>query len=264
MLATGFVIACFATGLSLWVRGGALLTLLAGLLLRQLPHRHVAIAPMALMQFNPMSSARFSPRLRIIIGMVILGITTAGAVGAAWVMRDVRRPQCRLLRPRRLIKPQAQYTPREKRADVGTALYLGRLYRWLSQRQPKNRVLVGFGPDAWVGKFPVYAHNTLVVGRLYQYGIVGVMAMIVLWSWMFIAPCASSTGRKGKLLAAHASFFLLNMATMPHWTHRGEHALRHHLRLYPLSAAGAGHHAGAAPGQQPPCRRSPRSPDPTS
>ncbi len=28
-------------------------------------------------------------------------------------------------------------------------------------------------------------------------------------------------GPKGKLLAAHASFLLLNMATMPHWTIEG-------------------------------------------
>ena len=38
----------------------------------------------------------------------------------------------------------------------------------------KNWVL-GFGPNAWVGKFPVYAHNTLV-GTLYEYGLVGVVS----------------------------------------------------------------------------------------
>jgi hypothetical protein len=38
---------------------------------------------------------------------------------------------------------------------------------------------------------------------------------------MFIAALRVKEGPKGKLLAAHASFLLLNMATMPHWTIEG-------------------------------------------
>jgi hypothetical protein len=220
VLATGFVIACFATGLSLWLRGGALLTLLAGLFLANYRTSIIAFAPMALMQFNADVLARFSPRVRIIIGLVLLGITAAGALGAAWVMRDKFADLNVVFSdPGSLVKPQAQYTPEEKR------LLSARPWIWAGYIDAyvhggvKNWVL-GFGPNAWVGKFPVYAHNTLV-GTLYEYGIVGVMAMIVLWSWMFICALRVKRGPRGKLLAAHTSFLLLNMATMPHWTIEG-------------------------------------------
>ena len=220
VLATGFVIACFATGLSLWLRGGALLTLLAGLFLANYRTSIIAFAPMALMQFNADVLARFSPRVRIIIGLVLLGITTAGALGAAWVMRDKFADLNVVFSdPGSLVKPQAQYTPEEKR------LLSARPWIWAGYIDAyvhggvKNWVL-GFGPNAWVGKFPVYAHNTLV-GTLYEYGIVGVVAMLVLWSWMFICALRVKRGPRGKLLAAHTSFLLLNMATMPHWTIEG-------------------------------------------
>lgn len=220
VLATGFVIACFATGLSLWLRGGALVALLIGLYFANYRTAIVAFAPMALMQFNADVLVRFSPRVRIIIGVVLLGITTAGAVGAAWVLRDKFADMSVVFSdPGSLIKPQAEYTPEEKR------LLSSRPYIWAGYIDAyvnggiKNLV-VGFGPNAWVGKFPVYAHNTLV-GTLYEYGIAGVFAMLVLWGWMFFCALRVRQGPKGKLLAAHASFLLLNMATMPHWTIEG-------------------------------------------
>jgi hypothetical protein len=220
VLATGFVIACFATSLSLWLRGSALLALLVGIYFANYRTAIVAFAPMALMQFNADVLARFSPRVRIIIGLVLLGVTTAAAVGAAWVMREKFADLAVVFSdPGSLMKPQAEYTLDEKH------LLSARPYIWAGYIDayvnggPKNWVL-GFGPNAWVGKFPVYAHNTLV-GTLYEYGIVGVITMIVLWSWMFICALRVKHGPKGKLLAAHASFLLLNMATMPHWTIEG-------------------------------------------
>jgi hypothetical protein len=220
VLATGFVIACFATGLRLWLRGGALLTLLAGLFLANYRTSIIAITPMVLMQFNADVLARFSPRVRIIIGLVLLGITTAGALGAAWVMREKFADLNVVFSdPGSLIKPQAEYTPEEKRLlSARPWMWAGYIDAYINGSL-KNWVL-GFGPNAWVGKFPVYAHNTLV-GTLYEYGITGVVAMIVLWSWMFICVLRVKHGPKGKLLAAHASFLLLNMATMPHWTIEG-------------------------------------------
>jgi hypothetical protein len=220
VLATGFVIACFATGLKLWLRGGLLLTLLAGLLLANYRTALIAFAPMVFMQFNADIIGRFSPRVRIVIGLVILGISTAGLLAAAWVMREKFVDLGTVFSdPGQLFKPPEFYTPDEKR------LLSSRPYIWAGYIDAyvngslKNWVL-GFGPNAWVGKFPVYAHNTLI-GTLYEYGIVGVVSMIVLWASMFIAALRVKHGPKGKLLAAHASFLLLNMATMPHWSIEG-------------------------------------------
>ena len=220
VLATGLVIACFATGLKLWFRGGTLLTLLAGLFLANYRTAIIAFAPMVFMQFNADVISRFSPRIRIIIGLAILAVSTLGALAAAWFLRDKFADLNTVFSdPGRLIKPPEQYSPEERR------LLSARPYIWAGYIDAylnggiRNLVL-GFGPNAWVGKFPVYAHNTLV-STLYEYGIVGVVSMIVLWGWMFVAALRVKHGPKGKLLAAHASFLLLNMATMPHWTIEG-------------------------------------------
>jgi hypothetical protein len=220
VLATGFVVACFATGLKLWVRGGALMAFLVGLLLANYRTALIAFAPMVFVQFNADVISRFSPRVRIIIGLVILGVSTLGAITAAWVLREKFVDIATVLSdPSQLIKPPELYTPDEKRLLSGRPwIWAGYIDAYLNGGN-RNLVL-GFGPNAWVGKFPVYAHNTLV-STLYEYGIVGVVAMIVLWSWMFIAALRVKHGPKGKLLAAHASFLLLNMATMPHWTIEG-------------------------------------------
>ena len=220
VLATGFVIACFATGLKLWFRGGVLITLLIGLLLANYRTSIIAFAPLAFVQFNADVISRFSPRVRIIIGLAILGISAVGAVAVAWVMREKFIDLATVLSdPGNLMKPPEEYTEDERR------LLSARPYIWAGYIDAylhggyKNLVL-GFGPNAWVGKFPVYAHNTLI-STLYEYGIVGVVAMIVLWSWMLIAALRVTHGPKTKLLAAHGSFLLLNMATMPHWNIEG-------------------------------------------
>jgi hypothetical protein len=220
ILATGFVIACFATGLKLWLRGGALLALLAGLLLANYRTAIVAFAPMVFMQFNADVISRFSPRIRIMIGLVILGVSTIGLIAAAWFLREKFADLGTIFGdPGRLIKPPEQYTFEEQR------LLSARPYLWANYIDAyldggRRNLVLGFGPNAWEGKFPVYAHNTLV-STLYEYGIFGVIAMIVLWGWMFALALRVKQGPKGKLLAAHASFLLLNMATMPHWTIEG-------------------------------------------
>jgi len=220
VLATGLVIACFAMGLRIWARGAVLLMLLAGLLLANYRTTIVAFAPLAFVQFNADVIARFSPRVRIIIGLVILGVSAVGVLAAAWVLRERFADLGTVFSdPGRLIKPPEFYTPDEKRLmSARPYIWAGYINAYLNGGT-KN-LLLGFGPNAWVGIFPVYAHNTLI-STLYEYGIVGVCAMIVLWSSMFIAALRVKEGQKGKLLAAHASFLLLNMATMPHWTIEG-------------------------------------------
>ena len=238
VLATGFVIACFATGLRLWMRGGALLTFLSGLLLANYRTAIVAFAPMVLMQFNADVLARFSPRVRIIIGLVLLGITTAGAVGAAWVMRDKFADLSVVFSdPDKLIKPQEEYTPDEKRLlSARPWIWAGYIDAYVNGG-PKNWVL-GFGPNAWVGKFPVYAHNTLV-STLYEYGIVGVVSMIALWSWMFICALRVKHGPKGKAPSGPCQLPAAEHGDHATLDHGRKPALRHHLRLYLLPVVGA-------------------------
>lgn len=219
VLATGFVIACFATGMKVWTRGTILMVLLVGLVLANYRTVLIAIAPLAFVQFNLDFIGRFPKRQRIIIGIAILAVSSLGALAAAWMMRERFADLVTVLSdPGALIKEPQYYTPDERR------LMSGRAYIWAAYIDGyldggTKTLLVGYGPSAWVGKFTIYAHNTLV-STLYEYGIFGVLAMISVWVSMFVAALRVE-GPRGKLLTAHASFFLLNMATMPHWMLEG-------------------------------------------
>ena len=219
VLATGFVIACFATGMKVWVRGAILLALLMGLVLANYRTVLIAIAPLAFVQFNLDFIGRFPKRQRIIIGIAILGFSSLAALAAAWVMRERFTDLVTVLSdPGALIKEPQYYTPDERK------LMSGRPYIWAAYIDGyldggAKTLLVGYGPSAWIGRFAIYAHNTLV-STLFEYGILGVLAMISVWVSMFVAALRVD-GPRGKLLMAHASFFLLNMATMPHWMLEG-------------------------------------------
>jgi hypothetical protein len=49
-----------------------------------------------------------------------------------------------------------------------------------------------------------------------------VVALLYLWSSMLIAALKVRRGPRALLVAAHLSFIILNMATMPHWMIEGD------------------------------------------
>jgi hypothetical protein len=51
--------------------------------------------------------------------------------------------------------------------------------------------------------------------------VLGVAALLWLWFSMFRLALKTDPGERTILISAHASFFLLNMATMPHWQIEG-------------------------------------------
>jgi hypothetical protein len=118
-----------------------------------------------------------------------------------------------------LIQPPQDFTGSEKR------LFSGRVYLWslyidaYLSGDVINR-LVGFGPDSWVGLFPLYAHNTYI-SYLYECGIFGVVAFV----WLLLANLFVALGVKGEdrlvLVLCHIGFIILNMATMAVWTLEG-------------------------------------------
>lgn len=220
VLATCFVIGCFATGLRFWVRNAILVVLLGGMLAANYRTTILAFAPLAFVQFNLDVLHRFAPRQRMILSVGLLAMSGIAALGIAWVLRDRFLDLFTTLSSiDELMKRQIYYTP-DERALLSTRPYIwsGYIYGWLDGGI-KNH-LAGFGPGSWVGAFPVYAHNTLV-SSLYEYGLIGVAAISLLWAWMLTAALRLKHGPRGKLVAAHLSFFLLNMATMPHWMIEG-------------------------------------------
>jgi hypothetical protein len=221
VLATCFVIACFATGLSVWVRSAVLLVLLVGMVLANYRTAILSIAPLAFVQFNLDILGRFPSRQRAILAVGVLAITGVLALAAAWMLRERFLDLFTTLSNiDELMKPSDEYTP-EERLLLSSRPYIWSDYVFAYLGGEVKNYFLGFGPDSWVGLFPVYAHNTLV-SMLYEFGVAGVMAIILLWAWMAIMALRIKEGPRGRLLAAHLSFFLLNMATMPHWMIEGD------------------------------------------
>lgn len=121
--------------------------------------------------------------------------------------------------PEILSKAPADFS----RAD--TQILSGRLLLWSQYitawdaGTPRQHML-GFGANAWEGRYRYYAHNTLV-STLYELGVLGVAAMLLLWIWMFVMAATARTPARFTLVMAHLGFFLLNMATMPFWMIEG-------------------------------------------
>jgi hypothetical protein len=118
-----------------------------------------------------------------------------------------------------IIKPPHEFTQEDGNVMSGRPLIWSEYIYGYADGRPIQRI-IGLGPDSWLGVFPFYAHNTLV-SSLYELGIAGVVAVIFLWSWMFALAFRIREGPRLRIIAAHLSFLVLNMATMPMWMIEG-------------------------------------------
>ena len=121
---------------------------------------------------------------------------------------------------RELLKPDVYYSSYEQ------DLFSARLYIWSQYLTDfiwaNDRVLaIGFGPDFWKLTYDKYAHNTFV-SYLYEFGFIGLIAFFgVLFKPVWMMVRSKATSSRNILLASHASFLILNMATMPLWQIEG-------------------------------------------
>ncbi|MEO5774008.1 MAG: O-antigen ligase family protein [Sphingomicrobium sp.] len=118
-----------------------------------------------------------------------------------------------------LIKPPETFTSSERRA-LSSRPYIWSTYIYAYKDAAPLQRFIGFGPDSWVGKFPHYAHNTLI-SFLYELGIAGVAAILLVWITMLRLALKVEREWRTVVVAGHVSFFVLNMATMPHWQIEG-------------------------------------------
>jgi len=118
------------------------------------------------------------------------------------------------------MKRQSEYSEADKQLlSARGYIWSGYIYGYLDGTA-KNH-LIGFGPNSWRLVFDVYAHNTLI-SALYEYGPLGVLSMILLWTTMLMAAIRVRHGPRVSLVAAHLGFIILNMATMPHFMIEGD------------------------------------------
>ncbi|UVO49040.1 hypothetical protein M0208_00315 [Sphingomonas sp. SUN019] len=218
-LVAGFVVGCFARAAHPALRAFFLLATLVGINLAGYRTAIFAMGPLAIatLWVDMTISVRRDQRpfMAGVAGAVALGL-----VGVAVVFYGDKFADIAMLftHPGELIKPPADFTYADKQIMSARAyIWSSYIYAW--KEGGPIQYLFGFGPESWAGLFKVYPHNTLV-STVYELGLVGVLAMLILWATMLWAAL-SATGDRLMLVSAHASFLLLTMATMPFWQVEG-------------------------------------------
>ncbi|KRA84446.1 O-antigen ligase family protein [Altererythrobacter sp. Root672] len=213
-----FFAACLAKGTSLTIRTIAMVAAAAGIWVANYRTAMIGILPLGFYA-TAMGVGRWvEPRLRaaVIIGMTMLALAlVVYALGASERFVEIKS----LLQGEvDLLKPPASFTQADQDLLSARAyIWSQYLYGWADGNALQH--LLGFGPDAWEDHFEIYAHNTFV-GMLFDGGLLGVGAIATLLGTGFVLAARSGEFAP-RLLAAHLSFLLLNMATMPFWLIEG-------------------------------------------
>ncbi len=118
-----------------------------------------------------------------------------------------------------LIQPPEHFTA-DQRGLLSTRVYLWSQYIAAYLEGDIRNIVVGFGPESWVGRFVTHAHNTFI-SYLYELGIFGVAAL----TWVFIsnlyAALRVTRAHRSPVVVCHIGFIILNISTMALWTLEG-------------------------------------------
>lgn len=220
ILASCFFVACFATHIRRWVRVALSVASLVGIALANYRTTIVGMAPLVAVQLytGVPAAVRATQRRFVRLALIIVGVCGVLTVGAVDSQRFADLGAL-ISRGTNIIKPPEDFT-REDRLVLNGRTQMWSSYIYAYDAGTPVQKVFGFGPDSWSSIFLRYAHNTLV-SYLYELGVLGVAGILLLWGTMASIGLRVRRGLRAKILAAHASFFLLNMATMPHWQVEG-------------------------------------------
>jgi hypothetical protein len=211
---------CFSQPLSLLESYGRLAIVAIGLALANYRTAVLAAAAPASTLAVSKLVERVIPKHRGIVVVFLAVVTVFVFVGVGTLAKDrFADIGTTLDKGASLIKPAAQFTTEDKR------LFSGRLYLWSQYIGAYLdgdivNLLVGFGPDAWVGRFTTYAHNTFI-SYLYEFGLFGLAGLVWIMSSNFLTALRVRDNRGLVLIACHIGFVVLNLATMGIWTLEG-------------------------------------------
>jgi len=180
----------------------------------------LAAAPLLIGLLISAAAAAVPPRQRGVAGILIV-LAMLAAVPVIPVIAGERFEAIATL----AANPEIVNKSPDDFQEADREMMSGRLFLWSQyidawQQGGSRQHLIGFGANAWEGRYRYYAHNTLV-STLYELGALGVMAMLLLWSWMLALALSAARGHRLTLVTAHLGFFVLNMATMPIWMIEG-------------------------------------------
>jgi hypothetical protein len=217
--ATCFFVAVFAGRLSKAARLAICVASLISIDLADYRTTMLGIVPLAVVVLFIGIPRAFLPSQRLFarIAIVVAGVALIGAVSVA--ERDRFADLAALSNPTELIKPPERFTWADRRV-LSSRPYIWSEYIYAYADAPRLQKWVGFGPDAWETRMPIYAHNTLV-SFLYELGILGVLAILLVWGNMVRLALLAEKRWRSLLVAGHVSFIVLNLATMAHWQVEG-------------------------------------------
>lgn len=220
MLMTLFIAAIFTTKINPVVKNGLILTAIVGIFLANYRTTILAMAPTLAVYFGLMPVQKFPKKERpFVAAFFILFICVLFGVASLALGDRFADLQTASSSNINLFKPPHLYSVDESRILSGRPMiWSGYIYGWLDARG--LQWFIGFGPESWTLQFRAYAHNTLI-NALYEYGPLGVAAIIYMWVSMLAAALRVRHGHRNLLVAAHISFLMLNMATMPLWMIEG-------------------------------------------
>jgi O-antigen ligase/polysaccharide polymerase Wzy-like membrane protein len=220
ILLTFLYITCFSPSLGLLQSYGRLVIVAAGLALANYRTAVLAAAVPASTVAVSRLVERFVPKQRGIVVVFLAVVTVFVFVGVGTLARERFADLGTTLdKGASLIKPAEHFTTEDKR------LFSGRLYLWSQYIEAFLdgdivNILVGFGPDAWVGRFTTYAHNTFI-SYLYEFGLFGLAGLVWILSSNLLTALRVRDDRRLVLVACHIGFIVLNLATMGIWTLEG-------------------------------------------
>ncbi|WP_028969888.1 O-antigen ligase family protein [Sphingomonas sp. URHD0057] len=256
ILASCFVVATFASRISRWAKLAISGLSIVGIGLANYRTTILGMVPLLIVQLFTAVPRAVPLQQRGLVRSAMLALAVCAAAGAIAVdptrFSDIAKVATH---GTGLIKPPHEFSADDRRVLSGR-IYIWSSYLYAYNEATPTQKVFGTGPDAWAEQFRFYAHNTLI-SYLYELGVLGVAAILLLWGTMLSIAWHVPGTMRAQVLGAHASFFLLNMATMPHWQIEGN-ILYGLICGYTLALARPGRPAGRA---QPRLRQAPYEPE---
>jgi hypothetical protein len=217
--ATAFFVAVFAGKLGKFSRLAICAASLISIELSDYRTTMLGVVPLAVTALFVGMPRAFLPSQRTFarLTIVVAGVLFIGVVAVAESERFADLGA--LSEGTHLIRPPETFTWADRRV-LSSRPYIWSEYIYAYADAPRLQKWVGYGPDSWETRMPIYAHNTLI-SFLYELGIFGVLAILLVWGNMIRLALMAEQRWRALLLSGHASFLVLNLATMAHWQVEG-------------------------------------------
>jgi hypothetical protein len=222
VLVTALAVSFLGATINLWVRAAIAVLALVGLVLANYRTTMLSAVPLIAGLITLELMRLSAPRDRGLVGAMSFVALAGGAALAVYLFADrFADLEVAIRQGGDLFKPPNQFSAADR--DVfSSRFFIWSQYLDAYRRGSDVTLLIGFGPESWLGVMRLYAHNTLV-SYIYEYGALGAAALVLMWLTMVVRVIMHAPGdRRWRLLCVQFAFLTINMATMGHWLIEGQ------------------------------------------